>query len=198
MMWYDSPAQPHPLLVLHPFYTAMPSRQTDPVEHTIRYCGKMSSHRLTQGRCIHLSTYSIRHVTICSSFCVLCLNHLHINPERISTKTWSQRDKQQINSTQKPLIDWRCFQFPACLKTEYSSGPCNPLTVIRFYQHSIKPTDTFKQSALFIKGCFCAKRGRRRTSAIHSAGFSLLPFKQVHISNRRNESHHMKSCNTAY
>lgn len=36
------------------------------------------------------------------------------------------------------------------------------LTVMCSYQQNIEPTNTFEQSALFIKGCSCAKRGRRQ------------------------------------
>lgn len=105
----------------------------------------------------------------------VCTYYLHINPERVTLSARNKYMKPEIHTADQQHSKSTQFakMLPAfCLhEAEYSSGPCNPLTVICPYQHSIKPTDTFKQSALLIKKRVLLCKEGAKNSCV---GFSCL------------------------
>lgn len=138
--WCDTTLQHcHTLFLFYlPFIQRCPP---DKLTHTGQHCGKMPAHRLTQ----------------CS-----------YTWKKSTKKSWEDHHKNmkpagETADRQHSTTTHSIMMFPSLCQSEaeYPSGPCNPSTVMCSYRHSIEPTDTFKQSALFIKGCSCGKRGPR-------------------------------------
>lgn len=99
-----------------------------------------------------------------SSFCVLGVCYLHIIPEGTTSQKHETRETHSRSAAIQNLSFSNMFAACSLSEAEYSSGPCNPLTVICSYQHSTEPTDTFKQSALFIKRVHLCKEGAKNMS----------------------------------
>ena len=120
---------------------------------------------------------------------LLHMTKIHNNHKRITTITITE----ELTAA---LFHWRCSFYRS--EAEYLSGPCNPLKVMCSDQHSTEPADTFKQSALFMKGRLCRKRGRR-TSVKAKKKKKTSTASNFHESSTRKTVHikQVKSCSMA-